>query len=41
LICVQKKNILEDADKKLFEIMGKEKFKSWIGKTGLPHGVVP
>jgi hypothetical protein len=37
--CAQKeKNILEAADKKLIEIMGKEKFKSRKEKTGLPHG---
>ncbi len=34
----KEKNILEAADKKLIEILGKEKFKSWKEKTGLPHG---
>jgi len=33
----KEKNILEATDKKLIEIMGKEKFKSWKEKTGIPH----
>lgn len=33
----KEKNILEAADKKLIEIMGEEKFKSWKEKTRKHH----
>lgn len=34
----KEKNILDAADKKLIDIMGEEKFKSWKEKTRKPHG---
>ena len=33
----KEKNILDASDKRLIETMGKEKFKTWKEKTGLPH----
>ena len=33
----KEKNILDAADKRLIDIMGEEKFKSWKEKTRIPH----
>ncbi len=33
----KEKNILDAADKRLIDIMGEEKFKSWKDKTRIPH----